>query len=170
MKIIGMILVFVSCTGIGVMYSYISKKRVQDLCEWKKGLILLKNEINYSLTPLPEAFESVSRRTLGEISLFFQKMSELLRTSGKTMEKLEDSELSRILKESCLNEKDIKMVVEFVKNLGLGDKESQISNICLQVENLEQEIETAKEQEKSNGKLFKTLGVLTGIFIIVIFI
>lgn len=166
-----MALVFMACSGLGIMYSVIYKKRVEELMEWKKGIILLKNEINFALTPLSEALENVGKRLQGEISNFYNALSDFLRKNqGKAMDKIDDQILKNMLIETCLNEKDVSKIITFIKNLGLMDKESQMNNMALHISNMEQEIATAKKDEEKNNKLFKTLGVLSGIFIVVIFI
>ncbi|PKM95858.1 MAG: hypothetical protein CVU84_03390 [Firmicutes bacterium HGW-Firmicutes-1] len=171
MRILGMMMVFISCSGIGITYSYIYKKRVEQLCDWKKGIVLLKNEINYALTPLPEAFETIGKRLDGVMSRFFNEIGTLLKTNNnKTMSNLNEAEIKKLLIDNCLNEKDRKTIIGFIKNLGLLDKESQMNNLELHIKYLEQEIDTAKKDEEKNNKLFKTLGILSGIFIIVIFI
>lgn len=166
-----MALVFIACSGLGIMFSVIYKKRVEELIEWKKGISLLKSEIEFSLTPLAEAFETISNRLGGEIKKIFLSLSIHLRVNPhKAMEKIEDKEFKSMFSEVCLNEKDIQKLMSFIKNLGLKDKESQMNNMALHIKNIEQEIETAKRDEDKNNKLFKTLGVLSGFFIIVIFI
>jgi len=171
MKIIGMILVFISSVGIGFSLGYMYKRRITELVEWKKSMINLKNEINFSLTPLPEAFETVGKRFDNYIGKFLLSLSNILsENSGMSMTKLKDEELKELLKDTCLNEKDINNIIEFVKTLGLNDKESQLSTINLHIETIQEEIKNAKKDEEKNSKLFRTLGVLAGIFIIVIFI
>lgn len=166
-----MILVFVACSGIGIMYGTIYKKRVEELQEWKKGIQLLKSEINFALTPLSEAFETVGKRLEGQIKKVFLALASLLKDNpNKAMDKIEDGVLKSLLIETCLSEKDTIKLISFIKNLGLLDKESQMNNMALHIKNMEQEIETAKRDEEKNNKLFKTLGVLSGIFIVVIFI
>lgn len=171
MRIIGMMMIFISCSGIGLTYTYIYKKRLVELCEWKKGIVLLKNEINFALTPLPEAFEIVGRRLEGEISIFYLKISKLLQTSqNNSMDKLDENLIKKMLIDTCLNEKDKNSIIIFIKKLGLLDKESQINNLDLHISYMDQEIEKSRKDEEKNNKLYKTLGILSGIFIIVIFL
>lgn len=171
MKIIGMILVITSCSGLGLIYSTRLKKRVEDFIRYKKALILLKNEINYSVTPLPEAFEYVGKKIEGHIGNYFTVISEELKKKiSGNINTIFKEHAFRELEETCLNKKDIENIVSFSSNLGVLDKESQLNNIKLQIEVVEEEINNAREDESKNGNLFKTLGVLAGIFIIIIFI
>lgn len=170
-KWIGMALVFISCSGIGIMYSMIYKQRVEELLEWKKGITLLKSEIEFSLTPLSEAFETIGKRLEGEIKKVFVALSLLLKENPHyAMDKIDDKIIKGLFSEACLNEKDTQKLMSFIKNLGLKDKESQMNHLSLHIKNIEQDVETAKRDEEKNNKLFKTLGVLSGIFIVVIFI
>ena len=171
MRIIGMMMVFIASSGIGIAYSYMYKKRIEDLSNWKKCIIHLKNEINFSLTPLPEAFEMISKRYIGPFSTFFYELSCILDNHSTTpLIKLDEKKLRDLLNGTCLGEKDNRVIIDFIKNIGLSDKDSQISTINLHLESLENEIQDARKDEEKNNKLYKTLGVLAGIFIIVIFI
>lgn len=171
MKYIGMALVLFSCSGMGLLYSYLFKKRVDDLNEWKKGIVLMKSEINFALTPLSEAFEAVGKKLDGQIKFFFSEMAQLLKIStNKSLDKIDNQTIRKMFKDTCLFDKDINKLISFVKNLGLTDKESQLNQMELHIKNMEEDIISAKNDEQKNNKLFKTLGVLSGIFIIVIFI
>lgn len=170
MRILGMMMIFISCSGIGIMCSYIYKKRLEELTEWKKGIVMLKNEINFSLTPLSEAFEVIAQRMEGYMNVFFAQVGELLKINCRSIEKLDDKILEKDLYNTCLNQKDRRLIISFIKNLGLLDKESQINNLMLHIEQINQEIDNSINNEVKNNKLFKTLGILSGIFVIVIFI
>lgn len=171
MRILGMMMIFISCSGIGIMCSYIYKKRLEEFIEWKKGVVMLKNEINYSLTPLSEAFEIISGRVEGSIQFLFKDIGAFLQTNHlASLEKMNDMIIEKSLYNSCFNQNDKKLIISFIKSLGLMDKDSQINNIKLHVEQVEHEIENIKNNEIKNNKLFRTLGVLSGIFVIVIFI
>jgi stage III sporulation protein AB len=171
MKILGMVLILVSCSGLGLIYSTRLKRRVDDFITYKKALILLKSEINYSVTPLPEAFENVGKKIDGYIGEYFTVISKELKNKiTGDINKVFKEHALKILQDTCLNKSDIENIVSFSSNLGILDKESQINNIKLQIEVVNEEIENARVDEGKNGKLFKVLGVLGGIFVIVIFI
>lgn len=171
MKILGMMMVFTSCSGLGLTFTYMYKKRLDQLCDWKKGIVLLKNEINFALTPLPEAFELIGKRLEGPISKFFIEIGNLLQKSrNKSMDQLDEKLLKKMIEDTCLNEKDKNLMIAFIKKLGLLDKESQINNLELHISELEQEIEKTRKEEEKNNKLYKTLGILSGIFVIVLFL
>ena len=59
-KVIGSIIVFLSCTAAGLFFASKDKFRADELREMKRGLILLKSEIDYSSRPLYEALIDIS--------------------------------------------------------------------------------------------------------------
>lgn len=171
MKIFGMVLVLFSCSGIGIMYGYLYKKRVEELEELKSGISFLKNEIFFSLMPLPEAFEIVGSRMNGAIKRLFTEMHELLKNNHyKPLDQLNENSIKKMLSESCLNGKDKNSVFTMIKSMGSLDKDSQMNHLEIYIKYFENQIEKARREEEKNNKLFKTLGILSGIFIIVIFI
>ena len=163
-------MVLAASSGMGFLFSKMSLERIVDLKEWYKGLMVIKNEIGYALTPMAEAFFLAQKKTEGPISVFFGEVGGLLRNANIPLDQLSDNNITGQLKTSCLNETDIQSAAVFIKELGAKDKESQISQLELMIRNLEEAIEDAKEKNEKNGKLFKTLGVLAGVFVIVIFI
>lgn len=171
MKLLGMIFVLISCSGMGLIFSMIYITRINQLKDFEHAMILLKNEINFSLTPLSEALENISRRLNGEISSFFNKIACLLNeSSGQRIENIEDQTLFEYLQNTCLNKTDQLKIIEFIKKLGQMDKESQINHIDIHVNNLKHELEIISKDEQKNYKMYKTLGILSGIFIVVLFI
>lgn len=171
MEWVGMFLVFIASSGIGLLYSSMYNKRVDDLIEFKKSLVLMRNEIKFSRTPLIEAFESVARKLKSNVSEFYIAIIELLKQNvNQTMEQLDDLSIKKLLANTYFNEKDKLSIIHFIKSLGLMDKETQLNHINLQIEELKVTIDQAQNDAKKNSKLYRTLGVLVGIMVIVIFI
>ena len=170
MKIIGMLLVLAASSGMGFLFSKMSSERINDLKEWHKGLVLIKNEIGYALTPMADAFFLAQKKTEGSISHFFGEIGNLFINTSIPLGQISDSLIIGQLKISCLNEGDMESAALFIKEIGAKDKESQISQLELMIKSVEEVIDEAKEKNEKNGKLFKTLGILAGVFVIVIFI
>ena len=70
----------------------------------------------------------------------------------------------------CLNQEDINIIKGLGKQLGKTDVEGQVSEIALTNEFLDIQIKDAEEQCKKNEKMYKTLGTIIGIAIVIILI
>lgn len=120
---------------------------------------------------MPEALENVSERFDHEIANFFKSIAdELNLNQGKTLTEVWKKHAIEVLEKTYLNELDIKNLMLFSENIGYLDKEMQNNNIHLLMDQLDEEIKTAIENDTKYNKLYRSLGVLSGIFIIVVMI
>jgi stage III sporulation protein AB len=171
MKIIGCILVITSSTGIGFYFSSEIRSRIEDLKELKKLIGLLRGDIRYASTPLPEAINSIHRRHGGRFHSFFEYIStKLNELSGHTFSEVWKTAVEKELADTSLNKKDKYHLIQFGDNLGYLDKEMQINTIDLYISQLEEEIKDLSKTVKEKAYLYKTLGIMAGAFIIIIMI
>ncbi|NLP35001.1 MAG: stage III sporulation protein AD, partial [Clostridiales bacterium] len=85
LKMIGCLLVIASSTAMGFFFSNEMKCRLENLKELKKLIMLLRGDIRYANTPLPEAISAIARRNPGNFKAFFQSTSQKLQDlSGQT--------------------------------------------------------------------------------------
>ena len=57
---------------------------------------------------------------------------------------------------------------EFITITLVDDKEMQVSTIELYLEQVQEEIKNAQENFKRNGKLYRMMGVMAGIFLVIL--
>ena len=67
-----------------------------------------------------------------------------------------------------LNSDDIEILKELGISLGQTDLEGQLKNIRLVYNSLKSQLESAKEEKGKNFKLYRNMGVLCGLIIIII--
>jgi stage III sporulation protein AB len=171
MKIIGCILVIVSSTGMGFYFSNEMRCRIEDLRELRKLIGLLRGDIRYANTPLPEAINSITRRQNGNFNAFFSYVSTKLRElSGHTFSEIWKEAVQKKLEGTSLSKKDKLHLTQFGESLGYLDKEMQMNTIDLYTSQLEEEIRDLCKTVKEKAYLCNTLGIMTGIFIIIIMI
>jgi stage III sporulation protein AB len=171
LKLIGAILTISSASAMGVYFSTIIKLRLEDLKELKKYIYILRGEIRYGGTPLPEAIGNLAKRSQSNYKDFFLIMSEkLVKLEGSTFLQIWEASVNEDLKGTCLNKKDKESLIRFGENLGYLDKEMQLNTIDLFVSGLEQEIEEMTATVKEKTRLYSLLGVLGGIFITIVII
>lgn len=171
MKIIGCILVIASSTGIGFYFSSEIRSRIDDLKELRKLIGLLRGDIRYASTPLPEAISSIYRRHSGKFQSFFEYVSTRLNEmSGTTFNEIWKAAVEKKLENTSLNRKDKLHLIQFGENLGYLDKEMQINTIDLYLTQLEDELKELSGTVKEKAYLYNTLGILAGIFITIILI
>lgn len=166
LKIISILLIFLLCSILGFLYSERFKNRYYQLKAIYKTVTLLQNEVVFSNTVLPEAFEEVSGKCNKPLNKVLKHVSMDL-YSGVDMDVY--CCFKRVYEEFkdefFLLKEDISIIEDFVKSLGESGVYGQekIFNLCL--ENLRINIDEAFEECKKNTKLYKYLGICVGAMI-----
>lgn len=165
-KCIIYILIFSSSTYIGILISKQYSNRVRELQEIKLALNVLKTKIHFTSEPLYSIFKEISISSKGNVSNLFKNISENLKSSSARIawEQGIDNETLAIKKQ------DRQALKSMGKLLGKTDLDGQISEIELTEAFLETQISDAQKEKDKNEKLYKTLGMITGVGIIVILI
>ncbi len=170
-KVVGCILIILSSTLMGFYFGNELKYRINDMRELRKLIVLLRGDIRYGSTPLPEAISSIARRHEGGFKGFFMKVSERLSEhSGETFSKVWKEAVEKELLGTSLNKKDKSQLIQFGENLGYLDKEMQMNTLDLFLEQMEEEIQELSKTAKEKTYLYNTLGIMAGIFISIIMI
>jgi stage III sporulation protein AB len=171
LKIIGCLLVIASSTGIGFFFSSEMKHRIEDLKELRKLIGLLRGDIRYANTPLPEAISVIARRYQGSFHPFFQSTStKLQEMSGLTFAQIWKEAVEKELADTSLSKKDKAQLITLGENLGYLDKDMQMNTFELYLSQLEDEITELSKTVKERAYLYNSLGIMTGVFISIIMI
>lgn len=155
------------CTQIGIMKSKTYKYRLEQLQEIKNILNIFKTKIKFTYEPIPEIFENIAENTEDKkIREIFRKAAEDMKylPAGQAFDKNVDNV------ETYLLEEDKKAIKTLSKLLGKTDIEGQISEIELTDTYIDEQIEKAKQNKSKNEKLYKTMGVIVGLTIVIILI
>lgn len=170
-KVVGCILIILSSTLMGFYFSNELKSRINDMKELRKLIVLLRGDIRYGSTPLPEAISAIARRHEGNFKRFFTKVSEKLNErSGDTFSQIWKEAVEKELFTTSLSKKDKYQLIQFGENLGYLDKEMQMNTLDLFLNQLEEEIQEVSKTAKDKAYLYNTLGIMAGIFISIILV
>lgn len=163
-KCIIFILIFSLSTYIGILISKQYSNRVNELSEFKIALNILKTKIRYTNEPLYNIFKEISGSLKGNVS-------NLFKNTCKNMQR----DLASIAWENAIEneplsiKKDDRQALKTMgKMLGKTDLDGQIGEIELTESFLETQIIDAQNEKNKNEKLYKTLGMVTGLGIIII--
>ena len=167
-KIIILITIFVASTSIGFLMSKKYKNRVIELREFKNALNTLEAKIKFTYEPIPEIFNQISKSTQNNISKIFKKSSEYI---GENTTKEAWNKATEELKPQLnLNNEDIKIIQNLGNLLGKTDVEGQISEIKVTSNFIDTQIVKAEEEQKKSEKMYRNLGTIVGLAIVIILI
>jgi len=168
-KMLGALFIVLSTSLIGIYYANIEVYRLKDLQTLKKAFTILYSEIDFASTSLPIALEQISNKLNNNIGLIFKDLS--MEIGKKTGENIYDI-WKRIIEENIritnLNKEDTEDLVSFGKIVGYLDKNMQLKNIQLYIKSLEDEIIKSREDKIIKSKLYKSLGLLSGLLITIV--
>ena len=164
MKYVLLILLFSLCVAVGYMFSLKYKKRQKFF----SSLIMLAEkldvEINYSrerLKILIQDFDEKQKKTLYGIDTnYISYLNSEVELSSQNLFKN-----INFLKDS---EKDL--IYIFFKNLGRSDVENQSKEIKSYVKRFEEQSKICDNDNKKYGSLCTKLGVVVGLFLIIVLI
>ena len=102
-----------------------------------------------------------------------ENVANIFKKTKSNLRKMETQEAWNDAIEECklnLNSEDISIIKNFGKLLGKTDVEGQISEIKLTSSFIDTQIEKAEKEKEKNEKLYKTLGTVVGLAIVIILI
>lgn len=169
LKLCGAVCVMAATVLAGLYYGSFETYRTNDLQEMKKALAILKAEIAFSMTPLPEAFANIAGRTQSPIAGIFTELTGRLTQNRR--ERIEDIWRDCLLadaRKTYFNKEDIAAFISFGRTLGYLDKDMQTAGIMVTIGYIDSAVAALAETRAKNKKLFGSLGVLGGLLTVVI--
>lgn len=170
-KVLFSVIVLISSSLLGILYGGVFSKRERSLRDLEYNIRLLESEIIAGNSTLPLALENTYKKGKGEIKNVFLNIKEDLLDNGR-----EDIFKSFIAQENLLQKKymlkkeDISIFLFLGKILGKTNKEDQQKNLHFIIKQIQNIKEEASLEKNNNVKLYRTLGVLLGVGIIIIMI
>lgn len=170
-KISFSIVVLISSSLLGILYGGIFSKRERNLRDLEYNIRLLESEIIASNSPLPIALENTYKKGKGDIKdIFLNIERDLLNNEREDMFKSFLSQENLLKKKYMLKKEDISIFLFLGKILGKTNKEDQEKNLKFIIKQIENIKDEANIEKNNNVKLYRTLGVLMGLGIIIIII
>ena len=165
LKIIGIVLIMMSASLMGYLFSKDYIERINRLEQIHKMLILLKGEISYSNNSVQEALENISEMIEGKVGEFVTKVQESFKKSEMPL-----SVAWSFDKKSSLKSEDKNSLKDFGRGLGITDRQTQINNIEKYQSQIQLTIKELKAEKNEKCKLYRMLGITCGAFLGIVLI
>lgn len=169
MKISGCILILLSTTGIGYLLGSEYLRRIEDLRAIKSIVFLLQGDIRYGNTMLSQAFSNAARRHGGSLADFLKEVSiQLEEGEGLPFYDIWKNAQEKHLKDRSFSKKDKHLLEELAKNLGYQEKEMQLKSLEGYGKEVEEKLTQLSAEMKEKTRLYRMLGILAGIFVVIL--
>lgn len=168
-KAIGICMTLAACGTMGMTWAGVYEKRPRQLAAIDSALQLLETEIIYGATPLKDAMFRISQSCEPEISgLFKHTALELDKMEGVTAGEAWSQAVQAYRQETALNDNDFKILKRFGASLGISDREDQAKHLELTRSQLKMAAAQAESAAKKNSAMFRYMGFLGGLFLVLI--
>lgn len=169
LKLVGALLVVLSSGYAGLLVARKFHARPGELRDLRAALLVLEAEIAYAATPLPEALEQLARRSPEPVSLLWARTAAMLQDGqGRSTGEVWPAALEFFSRISALNQEDLEILFQFGLNLGNSSKAEQVQNLRLAGEHLRAQEDKAERERQQNEKLWRTLGFLGGLAVVLV--
>jgi len=168
-KLAGAALVILSSCAIGWILAAQVKEQERWLKDVKVSLFLLLGELEYHQMPFPEALCIVGRRHGGYIGPFFEELGEVLqRKEGSTVKELWETKGRKYIKASPLNREQQAEFAELGSYFSETDRQARNNAVTYYLERLEEDIVQLRETGTDKAYLYRTMGMLGGMFLLIL--
>ena len=172
LKYLGAALILISAPGLGMYLAGQWKERLRLLEKLRQMIYFLKGEITYSHAPLAEALERVGRRSGGPLGDMFVRASERICTQeGESLQEIWSGEIRTTAagaKKLPLTRADLEQFTALGEHLGYLDVDMQERTLLLYLEQLDLSIEYLQAHRQEKCRLYTSLGVMGGIFLVIV--
>lgn len=166
MKLFGAFLIILSATSLGFYYAKQLRDRPRQLRQLKVALQSLEAEMMYGLLPLAIASERIAKQLKAPISHLFERFSIKLKEEQTTAYEAWQQSLEEIWRYTALLESEREVLTQFGATLGQHDREQQKKHITLALTHLTREEMEARERQIRYERMFKSLGFLSGLLLV----
>lgn len=170
-KVLGSVLVIGASSAIGYLQGINYQRYGRELQILERLFLMLRSEIQYANTPLREAFLHIGKKVEGLYGQWFIELSKSLEErTGTTFFALWKDSIDGQLGEAMLKERDIQSLKLIGTNMGCMDKTLQLGAIDLYLSELQVRIQEVRQSIAEKRKLCNCLGVMGGIFLVIVLI
>lgn len=171
LKIIGAVLIVISCGMGGIVYSNRYINRLDSLKSLSICIEMLRSEIAYGHIPLQQASRSIAKKVRGPVADIFSDFADQLKskrgyTAHQAFKKAIDKNAGRL----CINQEEMGLFMTLGNMMGTSDTENQEKSLNLLSKQLEVLIERAMSEMDKNVKMYRNLGLLGGIGLAILLI
>lgn len=171
MKILGIILIFLSGTSFGLYHSFKPIFRKNDLIEMKRALLILNSEIKFLSAGIKEALKSIENNVNSPIKEIFSNFKiNLEKKTGESISIIWEESLKNNIKNTYLTKEDEHKFRLIGKNLGSYDKELNLNNLEIIFNYIDTALKDIETEKLKNMKMYQSVGILGSLALIILLI
>jgi stage III sporulation protein AB len=168
-RLAGAVLVVLGSVALGWYYGAKDGLRMRDLQEMKKAMTILAAEIDYMRAPLVDACRNVAARVDGGVAAFFRRFYGAMENGeATTAYQLWSAAAAESRLALALSAEDYGVLDAFGKTLGCLNNKMQQDSIALTTNYLDEQIVSIQKRAEKSTRMYRSLGVIGGLLIVVV--
>ncbi len=167
LRLLASALIVASSSGLGFAVAGGYRHRPRQLRQLQFALTVLGSEIRFRQTPLPQGLQVVASTVGGPVGQLFDDLATvLIGAQGRSVSwAWQQVKPCRGL---ALTSQDQALLARLAQVLGAGTIDEQVRQLELHMEHLQQLEQEAERARKANEKIWRYLGVFSGIALVLI--
>jgi len=171
LKVLGGMLTIISCAGIGFSKSNQYRHEIRNLKDFKRIVIYLRGEISHSNSSLPDIIKTISDKEKGVFEDFLKRLyRELSTVQGKRFCQVWENTIEVSTNKIFLTKPSKEKIKRLGRELGYMDKQTQIECLNCFINDIDEDIREKTQASKDKTRLYNVMGVLFGVFVVIILI
>lgn len=167
-RLIGAILIVIGCSCVGFIMAHAYRREVNMLCDFADFLNMLECELEYRRPPISYVTKYFAGDKKGSLFSFFRLLSEELESQARpSAEACVKAALSKV---SDLPKQTVTYLNKLGSTLGCFDIEGQILEIRALRKEVDDTITHLRNNQDSQTKNYKTIGICAGAALTILFI
>ncbi|MNJ36363.1 stage III sporulation protein SpoAB [compost metagenome] len=167
-KMLGATLIILAATLAGWHKAGQYANRPRQIRHLIVALKRLETEITYGFTPLPEALRVIARGKKSPIQLMFEHAASGMDTHNLTAQESLHLAISKYWGYTAMKVAEQEIMQQLSYTLGTSDREDQAGHIAAAISQLQHEELQARDEQGHYEKMCKSLGLLSGILIVIL--
>lgn len=168
-RLVGAVLLSGGAAALGFGAVRHLERRVRDLNMLSAGLAVMKRELSWKLTSLPELLTRASQETKGQVSDFFRLCSIGARhLNGRPFRQIWEQGMESVRLQ--IEPEDLAVLQQVGGVLGRYDGEHQRQALEEAIARMDERRRAAADRRNRMGRVYGTLGLTAGAFLVILFI
>lgn len=176
MKYVGILAMAAALAGGGFFAAGLWKERLEVLLLFRKMVYCLKGQILYSNATLPEALGEVGARFqegrsgvyLEPAKLFLRVKERMEAERGTAFFLIWREEVEKLPEDFPMARADRQALLSLGENLGYAGRDMQERTLLFYLEQADDSIAYLKKEMEGKTKLYRSLGMAAGLFLMVV--
>lgn len=167
-RLSGALLIVFAAAYAGFLLAAAYRNRPKEIRQWRSALQLMETEILYGQLPVTDLAAQLSRQLPMPAARFFKDLYKRLNADRLPLRTAWTQAAEAFWQDTAMGQSEKQIILQFGETFGQEDTLNQQKHIRLAMAHLKREEEEAVAGQKANERMMRSLGLLTGILIVLV--